>query len=359
MTDSTGNTTQKVQEKTVSLKDLAVRLGAELKGDPAVLIRGVADLEHAGPDELSFLTDDRYLPFLGGCRAAALIVPPSHEHLGFSLLICRQPHVAMARAAQLFWEPPCLPPGVHSSAHVEGDALLGDGAAVGPLAHIGAGCRIGRDVRIYGGAYLGRNVRVGDGCCIHPSVTILDGCTLGNRVVIHSGTVIGADGFGYAQDEQGRHVKIPQAGTVQIDDDVEIGANTTIDRATFGRTWIQSGAKIDNLVMVAHNVVVGKHALLIAQAGVSGSVRIGNHAILAGNCGIAGHIQIGDRARVGAMSGVFRSVGDDEVVIGAPAFPARQYWRTLSHVQHLQEYKKELADLRDRVRKLEEALKGD
>lgn len=347
------------ESRVFTLGDLALRLGATLKGDPGLPIRGMSDLEHAGPDELSFLTDERYELLLERCKAGALIVSPSHEHLNFPLLVCRQPHLAMARAAQLFSEPPYLAPGVHPSAHVEDDALLDEGVSIGPVAHIGSGCTIGKGSRIYGGAYLGRGVRVGANCLVYPSVTILDGCTIGNRVIVHSGAVIGGDGFGYTQDEEGCHVKIPQVGTVQIDDDVEIGANTTIDRATFGRTWIQSGTKIDNLVMVAHNVVVGRHSMLIAQLGIAGSTEIGNHAILAGHSAVAGHIRIGDGARVGAMTGVFRPVEPGREVVGAPALPSRQFWRNFAHVQRLHEYSKELSTLRERVRKLEEALRGD
>jgi len=345
--------------KSFLLGDLACRLGGTLKGDPHVQIRGMADLEHAGADELSFLTDERYIPLLERCRAAALIVSPSHEHLDFPLIVCGNPHVAMARASQLFAEPPHLASGVHPSAHVEEDAILAEGVSIGPLAHIGSGCSIGTNARIYGGAYLGRNVHIGADCLIYPAVTILDGCTIGSRVILHSGVVIGGDGFGYAQDEEGHHVKIPQIGTVQIDDDVEIGANSTIDRAAFGRTWIQSGTKIDNLVMVAHNVVVGKHAMLIAQMGIAGSTQIGNHAVIAGQSAIAGHLQIGDGARVGAKSGVFRSLDAGEEVLGAPALPARQFWRSMAHIQRLHEYRKELSELGAKVRKLEKALQGE
>jgi UDP-3-O-[3-hydroxymyristoyl] glucosamine N-acyltransferase len=197
---------------------------------------------------------------------------------------------------------------------------------------------------------------VGEDCMIYPGVTILDSCRIGNRVIIHSGAVIGADGFGFAQDESGRHFKIPQMGTVQIDDDVEIGANCTIDRATFDRTWIQEGTKIDNLVMVAHNVVVGKHSLIISQTGISGSTRLGNHVILGGQVGLVGHIEIGDGARIGAKSGVNRSVKPWEDISGIPAVPHKEFLRNAANVRRIDSLKLELRELRARVHQLEEKL---
>jgi UDP-3-O-[3-hydroxymyristoyl] glucosamine N-acyltransferase len=227
---------------------------------------------------------------------------------------------------------------------------------VGPLAQIGTDSRIGRGTRIYGGAYLGAGVTVGEDCLVYPGVTILDGCCIGNRVIIHSGTVIGGDGFGFAQDEQGRHVKIPQVGIVQIDDDVEIGANCTIDRATFGRTWVQRGTKIDNLVMLAHNVEVGEHSILVSQVGVSGSTRLGKHVILAGQAGIVGHIEIGDGARVGAKSGVSHSIKAGEDMSGSPAMPHKEWLKAMVTLRRLPQMREELRNLTKKIAELEELL---
>ena len=188
--------------------------------------------------------------------AAAFLVTPPFAELDRNLLVCKNPYLAMARAAQLFAAPPFLAPGVDDRALVGEGCALAEDVSIGPLAQLGRGCRVGRGTRIYGGTYVGCDVQIGEDCMIHPNVTILDGTRIGNRVVVQSGAVIGGDGFGFAPDEAGRHVKIPQSGIVQIDDDVEVGANTTVDRATFGKTWIKRGAKIDNLVMIAHNVVV-------------------------------------------------------------------------------------------------------
>ncbi|MFH0821674.1 MAG: UDP-3-O-(3-hydroxymyristoyl)glucosamine N-acyltransferase [Pseudomonadota bacterium] len=341
---------------TYSLGEIAQRVGAELQGDAAIRIHGVAGLETAGPGQLSFLTNARYAQFLPRSKAAAVIVPPSLKDVDFARLVSEQPYLALARAAQLFAEPPFLAPGIHPSAHVGENATLGPDVSVGPLAHIGPDCKIGRASRIYGGAYIGQGVEIGEECLIYPGVTILNGCRLGNRAIIHSGTVIGSDGFGFAQDGQGHHVKIPQTGIVQIDDDVEIGANCTVDRAAFGRTWIQRGTKIDNLVQIAHNVVVGEHSILIAQVGISGSTRIGKHVVLAGQVGVAGHIEIGDRVRIGAKSGVPHSIQAGEDVLGIPAVPQKEWFKTFANVRRLGRLKEELRDLRKRVSELEKAL---
>ena len=342
--------------KSFSLGELGEYLGAAVKGDPGLRIHGIGPLENALPGQLSFISHEKYLPFAAETRASALIVPPNLASIDRPLLVCERAYLALARAAQLFASPPLLVGDIHSTACLGENVQLGDDVRVGPLAQIGDEARIGRGTRIYGGAYLGSGVSVGDDCLIYPGVTVLDGCCIGNRVIIHSGTVIGADGFGFAQDEQGRHVKIPQAGIVQIDDDVEIGANCTIDRATFGRTWIQRGTKIDNLVMVAHNVVVGEHSIVVSQVGISGSTRVGKHVILAGQAGIVGHIEIGDGARVGAQSGVGHSVKAGEDVSGSPAFPHKEWLKSAVNLRRLPQMREELKNLAKRIAQLEEFL---
>ena len=207
------------------------------------------------------------------------------------------------------------------------------------------------------GAFIGKEVRIGAGCLIHPRACILDRCVIGERVIIHSGAVIGADGFGYAQDERGRHVKIPQTGIVQIDDDVEIGANTTVDRATFGRTWIKRGAKIDDLVMIAHNVEVGEDTALVGQVGVSGSTRIGDHVVMAGQVGIAGHLHIGDGVKIGAKSGIHSSIKAGQNILGIPGVPYEQWIKNYVNIQRLPRLKEALKRLGERVQTIEEALK--
>jgi len=338
------------------LGEIARHLGGCLTGDPEILIEGISPLEDAGPRHLSFVTHARYVPLLAECKAAALIVPSSYEDLKFPLLICDRPYLALAKAAQLFAEPVRLAAGIHPSAQIEEGVSLGSQVAIGQLVHIGSGSSIGSGTSVFGGAYLGRNVRIGESSLIYPNVVIMDDCVIGDRVVIHSGTVIGSDGFGYAQDEVGQHIKIPQIGTVQIDDDVEIGANCTIDRATFGRTWIQEGCKIDNLVQIGHNVIVGKYSILVSQVGVSGSTQIGCHVVLAGQVGVVGHIKIGDGARVGAKSGVSNSVEAKEDVSGIPAVPHKEWLRNSAHIRRLSQYRAELRQLKKKVERLERNL---
>lgn len=345
--------------RTYRLGELAELIQASVKGDPGLSITGINTLEEALPGELSFVTNKRYMSMIPQCRASALLVPPELDQLEIPLLVSRQPYLSLARAAQLFLGRPHPPVGVHETSWIGEGVQLGNGVSIGALAHVGNGASIGGGTVVLGGAFIGDGVHIGEDCLIHPRATILERCRLGSRVIIHSGVVIGSDGFGFAQDEEGRHVKIPQVGIVQIDDDVEIGANCTIDRATFGRTWIQRGTKIDNLVQIAHNVTVGEHSVLVAQVGVSGSSRIGKHVILAGQVGIVGHIEIGDRARIGAQSGVPHSVKAGEDMSGSPAMPHKEYLRCAASFRHLPRFREELRELKTKVGRLEEASKKE
>ncbi len=357
MTDTTGRNRS---TKTYTLGELADYAKASLKGgDPEAPVRGVMPLEAAERDHVSFLTSNRYVGQVIECRAAAVIVAPQFRDLDRALLVCEQPYLAMARIAQLFTAPPDLESGIHPTAVVEEGVDAAADISVGPLAHIGAGCKIGRRTRIYGGAYLGCRVQVGDDCLIYPRAVILDDCRLGNNVIVHSGAVIGSDGFGFAPDERGRHVKIPQVGIVRIDDDVEIGANCAIDRATFGETRIRRGAKIDNLVQLGHNVVVGEDSILVAQVGIAGSSRLGRNVVLAGQVGVSGHIEIGDRVRVGAKSGISNSVKAGEDVSGYPAVPHKEWLQTCAGLRRLNHFRENLRKLRKRLQDLEEKLNGD
>jgi UDP-3-O-[3-hydroxymyristoyl] glucosamine N-acyltransferase len=249
---------------------------------------------------------------------------------------------------------------VDAAAHISASATLGEGVSVGAFAYIGEDSRIGRATSVGPSAYVGRNVTIGEGCLIYPRAVILDGCILGNRVIIHSGVVIGADGYGYAEDEEGKHIKIPQTGIVEIEDDVEIGANSTVDRATFGRTWIKRGVKIDNLVMVAHNVVVGEDSLLVGQAGISGSTKLGKKVVLAGQVGIAGHVEIGDGVKVAAKAGIHSSVKANQVMMGSyPGVPYEEWFNTYRDIRRLPRLKEALKRLDAKVSRIEEVLKKD
>jgi UDP-3-O-[3-hydroxymyristoyl] glucosamine N-acyltransferase len=347
------------RHSTYSLRELAERFGASTKGDDQVQIEGIESLKQARIGRLSFVTGPRHREEAKACAASALIVPPSLDDLDRPLLIHPNPYLLFARIAQLFQEPLRLNDGIHATAHVSEEAQIGSGVRIGPMAHVGPGSCIGSGSSICGTAYIGSDVRIGCDCVIHPGVAILDRCLIGDRVIIHSGTVIGCDGFGYAQDEEGCHIKIPQSGIVQIDDDVEIGSNTSVDRATFDRTWIQRGTKIDNLVQVAHNVVIGEHCILVGQVGISGSSRLGRHVILAGQVGLADHVEIGDGTRIGAKSGVAHSIRGGQDFIGIPAMPKKQFFRNIMHLQRLSQYRDEIKELQSRVQELESKLNRD
>ena len=321
-----------------TLGELAERFGASVKGDSAVRIEGVESLKLAGSGQLSFVRGPRHRKEALLSRASALVVPPSLQDLPFPLLVHSNPYLIFARIARLFEEAPRLNEGIHPTAHVSEEAVIAPGVRIGPLAHVGPGSRIGAGTSIFGTAYIGADVRIGCHCRLYPGATILDRCIVGDRVIVHSGTVIGSDGFGYVQDEEGRHFKIPQTGIVHIEDDVEIGSNCSIDRAMFDRTWIRRGTKIDNLVQIAHNVVIGEHCILVGQVGISGSTRLGSHVMLGGQVGLADHVEIGDGTRIGAKSGVARSIEAGQEVIGIPAMPKREFFKTTVHIQRLSRY---------------------
>ncbi len=342
-------------EKT--LKELAELVGGSVKGDGSVAITGIAGIREAGPHDLTFIDNPKYSSFARTTDAAAIIVAKEQE-LDKPLLVVKNVRMAYGAVAGLFQREPDFPTGVSDKAVVEESARLGEGVAIHPLAYIGADAEIGARARIMSGAVIEEGAIIGEDCLIHPNVTVKYGCVLGNRVIVHSGTVIGSDGFAYAQDGA-RHVKIPQIGTVLIEDDVEIGANCAIDRASLGKTWIKRGAKIDNLVQIAHNVVVGENTMIIAMVGISGSSEIGANVILAGQVGVAGHIKIGDRVMVGAQSGLHKNIGDGEIISGSPAIPHRQWLRVAQYSAKLPEMHKRLVALEKMVSELEEKLSGD
>ena len=341
------------------LADLLPLLGGELlAGSPDVSIDGVASLAEAGAGEVSFFGNPKYLAVLRRSRAAAVLVPRGYPPEAFGwrpeggtpvLVAVDNPSLAFAKLVERFTPPPVTEePGVHPSAVLGRDVRLGAGVCIRPYAVIGDGVELGDGVTVGAGTFIGAGSVVGAGSRIDPNVTIREHTRIGRRAVIHGGAVIGADGFGFELKE-GRHVKIPQTGIVQIDDDVEIGANVTIDRARFGRTHIGEGTKIDNLVHVAHNVVVGPHCLLVAQVGISGSTRLGKYVTLAGQVGAVGHIEIGDGATAGAKAGLSKSVPAGAVVFGYPAVPLDEAKEQIALTRRLPK-------LMERVKALEAAL---
>ncbi len=318
----------------------------------SVEIHGPASLVEAGAGDIAFFGNAKYLPALRATQASAVLVPHGFtEEIKPARIWVENPAEAFAKILARFAPEPIVhPPGIHPSAIVAPSAQVDPTVHVGPGAIIEAGVKIGARTVVGAQCYIGHHATLGDDDFLHPRVTVRERCKIGHRVQLHSGAVIGADGFGYEL-KDGRHVKIPQTGIVQIDDDVEIGANTTIDRARFGRTWIQQGTKIDNLVQIAHNVRVGANTIICSQVGISGSTRIGSYVTLAGQAGIVGHIEIGDQAIVAAQCGLSRNLKSGEIVCGSPAREIQTWKEQAAQVNRL-------GKLYDRVKKLEEAAKA-
>ena len=320
---------------TFTLQELAMISDGELVGDPSLQITGAASLAEATPGEISFFGNRKYITLLRKTRASAVFVPVDFaEGITPAQIRVSNPTKAFEQVVLKFApQPITFAPGVHASAVVDPSAQLGEGVSIQPYAVIEAGTTIGEGTIIGAGSYIGHETVIGAACFIYPRVTIRERNRIGSRVIIHSGAVIGADGFGFEMVD-GRHEKIQQLGIVQIDDDVEIGANTTVDRARFGRTWIQRGVKIDNLVQIAHNVVIGKNSVIVAQTGISGSTRVGERVTMAGQVGIVGHVEIADGSVIAAQSGVSKSVPGG-VWFGYPAGPIEETKQQIAWIRSL------------------------
>lgn len=335
-----------------SLAEIAELVGGELEGESSISITGVADLQGAGPSEISFFAHPRYEAAARQSRAAALLVGPNApKNLGRARIRVANPSASFTKVAMLF-APGDAPRilGVHPSAVISPKAHLGQHVGIGPHVVVEEGVSIGDGTQIGAGSYIGRSVQIGKDCTLHPRVYVGERCLIGERVVLHAGAVVGADGFGYEMKE-GRHHKVPQLGYVQIDNDAEIGANTTIDRGRFARTLIGEGAKIDNLVMIAHNCVVGPHSVIVAQSGLSGSTTTGHHVTIAGHVGTVGHIHIGSGAILTAKSGVTKDVPEGQTWRGAPARPIKEQMEMEAHIQQLPQLAKRLKDLESTKKK--------
>jgi UDP-3-O-[3-hydroxymyristoyl] glucosamine N-acyltransferase len=334
---------------TLTLQELVAMSGGELVGDPGLKITGAASLVEATAGEISFFANRKYVGLLRKTHASAIFVPPDFaEPISAAQIRVANPTKAFEQVVlKLAPKPITFAPGVHPTAIVDPSAQLGERVSIQPHAVIEAGAKIGDDTIIGAGTYIGHETVIGSACLIYPRVTIRERTRVGLRVIIHSGAIIGADGFGF-EVADGRREKIQQLGIVQIDDDVEIGANTTIDRARFGRTWIQQGVKIDNLVQIAHNVVVGKNSVIVAQTGISGSTRVGERVTMAGQVGIVGHVEIADDSVIAARSGVSKSVPGG-VWFGYPAGPIDKVKQQIAWIRSL-------GKLFARVKELEKKL---
>jgi UDP-3-O-[3-hydroxymyristoyl] glucosamine N-acyltransferase len=328
--------------------EIAAHIQGEVVGDANLALTGFASAEGAKTGDLTFAENDYYFTRAEQGAASAILVPVEFSQSAKTLIRVRNPRVAFARVLPLFFPPPTYPAGVHPSTVIAPDAVVDPSASIGPLCVIGAGAHVGPRSVIGGGCQIGERCEVGEDCHVWPRVTLYPGVRLGHRVIIHSGTVVGSDGFGYVFDE-GRHIKIPQVGTVVIQDDVEIGANVTIDRGALGPTVIGRGTKIDNLVQVGHNVVIGEHTVLVAQVGIAGSTRLGNHVTLGGQVGVAGHLKLGNEVTVAAQSGVMHHIPDGEKWLGSPARPDRQTKRQLIALQQLPELLRRVSEMEKRL----------
>jgi UDP-3-O-[3-hydroxymyristoyl] glucosamine N-acyltransferase len=330
-------------------------LDCPVEGDSAIEIRRVAKIEDAGPGDLTFLANPKYASKLAGTRASAVIMNGEETAAPCAVIRSASPYLTFARAAQVLAPAAAVAPGVHPLASVAADAQVDPTATVGAFAVIGRGAAVGARTIVHPHVVIGDGAGVGADCIIHAHVSIRERCTVGSRVILQNGAVIGSDGYGFAQRPDGSHEKIPQTAPVVIEDDVEIGANTTVDRPAVGETRIKAGTKIDNLVQVGHGVVLGRHVLLAAQVGIAGSTVIGDHATFGGQAGAAGHLTIGDRVKAAARSAIFASVEDDAFVSGTPAIDSDDWKKSAAVFRRLPELRRQLRALEERLKKLEES----
>lgn len=342
-------TTTPRKNNEIRVREIAQLLGGELIGDPDITITGVAGIKEAKSGDITFLSNPRYLPFLDRTQASAVITAKDVDSKKKTLIRTSNPSMAFTRVVSYF-SPVRVRKvaGIHPTAVIHDAACLRPGVSVGPHAVIEEGVVIGERSTVEANTFVGAGSVIGSDTWIYPQVTIRENTRIGNRVIIHSGAVIGSDGFGY-ETLDGKHAKIPHTGSVCLEDDVEIGANVCVDRGRFQKTWIKQGTKIDNLVQIAHNAVIGENCLVISQAGISGSSELGNNVVVAGQAGIVGHVTLGDGAVVGAGAGVTKSVPAGQTVLGSPARPLAEQKKIFALIAMLPELFKELSEIKKRI----------
>ena len=346
-------------EKT--LQELAEFIGGEVVGNPLITIRGVMGMDDAVEGYITFISNEKYVKKLHQTGASAVIVSPKFKATHLSplqgikqnFLVCSNPYLAFAKIVELLMhKKPVYVRGVDSSARVDKTAVIGENVSIRAYATVGKNTRIGNGVVIYPCVHVGDDCTIGDDTVIYPNVVIYNGTIIGKRVTLHSNTVIGSSGFGYAPDGQS-YYKIPQVGIAIIEDDVDIGANTTINRAALGETVIKRGTKIDSQVVISHNVEIGENSLIVSQAAVAGSAKIGKHAILAGGAGVIGHINIGDNVTIGGRSGVLNDIPNNETYLGAPALPIKRMRKCYVIFEKLPEMREQMKTMEKRIKELE------
>lgn len=335
-----------------TIGEIASFLCGELIGNSEVIIKNIKGIDEAGQGDLTFIANPKYLKNLETTNASAILVSRGSTKADKNLIVVEDPYIAFGKVLDLFYPEDHDPPGISNDAHIEEGAIVAEDVTIYPGVYIGRGAKIERGVILYPGVTIGRHAIIGEDSILYPRVVIYRRSIIGKRVILHAGVVVGSDGFGFARPGL-ENIKIPQVGIVQIDDDVEVGANTTIDRGTIDKTWIKQGVKIDNLVQIAHNVVIGEKSVIVSQVGISGSTKLGRSVILGGQAGLVGHITIGDHVMIGAQSGVHDDIPSNQVVSGSPHLPHRQWLRVEACVTQLPEMRKTVSSLLKRVGELE------
>ncbi len=339
-----------------TLRELAGLVGGDIAGDESTIIKGVASIDNAAEGDITFIASPKYIAGISGTKASAIIASPDIKELhGKNFLYVKNPYLAFAKTLVIFNPPPLPYKGVHPNACIHHTAEIGSSVSIYPHVYIDEGAKIGDRVVLYPGVYIGKGASINDESILYSNVSVREGCRLGKRVIIHCNSVVGSDGFGFAKDGTKYH-KIPQVGIVRIEDDVEIGACVTIDRATLGETVIGRGTKIDNLVQIAHNVIIGEDSVIVAQAGIAGSTKIGSRVTLAGQVGVVGHIEITDDVIIGSQSGVAQDIPDKGVFSGTPAIPHREWLKAQNIFAKLPEMRKMLLELEKKVKELENTV---
>jgi len=328
----------------VKLSELAAYVQGQVVGDGTIEITGVKGINEAGPGEITFLSHNRYKKAISQSKASAVIAKEMIEGLSLSQLLVNNPYYAFAKTLEIFYKNQSPPPGISQNAYISPEAHIDEGATIFEGVFVGPLCHIARGAILYPGVYVAEGSKVGEGTIVHPNVTIREKVAIGKNVIIHAGSVIGSDGFGYVF-ENGKHHKIPQVGGVVVEDNVEIGANVSIDRATMGNTIIGSGTKIDNLVQIAHNVKIGQNCIIVAQTGISGSSVLGNSVILAGQVGVVDHVTLADRVMIGAKSGVSNDIKEAGAYSGIPAIPHKVWLKAQALYAKLPELAKRLREI--------------
>ncbi|HON59442.1 MAG TPA: UDP-3-O-(3-hydroxymyristoyl)glucosamine N-acyltransferase [Smithella sp.] len=336
----------------MTLAQIAAFLGGKVMGDDRVVIKAIRPLEDAAQGDLTFIANRKYLGKLRGTKASAVLASPQIRLEDKNLVVVDDPYAALGKLMQVYYPMDHGRQGISHAAYIEENAVVSPQATIFPRAYIGHGANIERGVVIYPGVYVGNHVRIGEDSVLYANVTVYHSCTIGKRVILHSGVVIGSDGFGFASPGR-ENIKIPQVGTVQIDDDVEIGANTTVDRAAMGKTWIGRNVKIDNLVQIAHNVTIGENCVITAQVGISGSTKLGKSVLVGGQTGMVGHITIGDNVMIAADTKIHKDVPSGSIIGGKPQMPYKEWLKVEACRVKLPEMRAKINELEKHVKELQ------